>query len=300
MIGAVSLMFVCSCGEQSVSPQGSATGSTTVAKGAEVDTLPRKGKQVAALAPPKAVFGMIWFNTAENREYIFDGADWVPRDSSVDSFYAAKAKNAAKSVDLTQDEVCVDDDPACTPTGAHGKHAAFDCKVCHKVAGRLVFDKTGPAYGTSPAPSPSPAPAGTSPAPSPAPTFDATAKTCSNIACHAVKAGTFSYYFPGGDGEPVLNTVSYGGGAPKTTPSWYATGAIGCATCHDNPPSSGVWHSGFHGGQGPTGAYNQCQFCHPDATGSNGQGIAITNPTLHANGAINAQATFKSSCFGCH
>jgi hypothetical protein len=153
-----------------------------------------------------------------------------------------------------------------------------------------MFDKNGPAYGAG----------------LPAPTFDAVAKTCSNVACHAVKAGTFSYYFPGGDGEPVLNTVSYGGGTPKTTPSWYSIGAAACTACHDDPPRNGsngsnAWHSGYHGGQGPTGAYNQCQFCHPDASSpGNGIGDTITNATLHANGVINVQATFKSACFGCH
>jgi cytochrome c len=45
---------------------------------------------------------------------------------------------------------------------------------------------------------------------------------------------------------------------------------------------------------------NQCQFCHPDATGTNGQGTAITNPALHGNGVYNVQASFTSACFGCH
>jgi hypothetical protein len=191
---------------------------------------------------------------------------------------------------LTQDEVCVDGDPLCTPTGAHGKHGGYDCKVCHKVAGRLVFDKTGPAYGVG----------------YPTPAFDATAKTCSNVACHTVKPGTFSFYSIDGTGEAVLVTVNYGGGAPRPTPSWYATGAMACAACHDDPPRNGsdgsnVWHSGFHGGQGPTGARNQCQFCHPDASSpNNGIGDTITNATLHGNGAVNVQARFTSTCFGCH
>jgi hypothetical protein len=188
---------------------------------------------------------------------------------------------------LTPDEVCLDTDPLCTPTGAHAKHGAFACSACHKVAGRLSFDSAGPAYA-----------AGQS-----APRFDATAKTCSNVACHGVPAGTFSFYFPDGSGDPALNTVGYGG-ATQTTPSWYATGAT-CGACHGNPPrapdgSFYPWHSGQHGGQGPTGTYNQCQFCHPDATGANGQGTAITNPTLHANGTVNVQARFTSACFGCH
>ena len=186
---------------------------------------------------------------------------------------------------LTQDEACVDGDPACTPTGAHAKHGAFACTTCHKVAGRLSFDRNGPAYGAG----------------YPAPTFDATAKTCSNVACHTVPPGTFSYYFPGGDGEPVLNTVSYGGGAPRPTPSWYATGAVTCTACHDDPPRNYTWHSGQHANQGPTSTYNQCQLCHPDASSpGNGIGDTVTNPTLHGNGVVNVQARFTSYCFGCH
>lgn len=202
-----------------------------------------------------------------------------------------QAQAPAVQMSIAQADVdpCADPTgPTCTPTGAHAKHGSYACAVCHYVAGRLAFNPTGPAYGTG----------------FPAPAFNATAKTCSNVACHTVPPGTFSYYFPGGDGEPVLNTVNYGGGAPRPTPSWYATGAA-CAACHDNPPRNGsdgsnAWHSGYHGNQGPTGAYNQCQFCHPDATGSGGVGTAITNASLHANGTANVQARFTTACFGCH
>ena len=294
MIGAVSLMIISACGEQPVSPQVSTSnGTTTLAKGAEVNALPRNGKLAVAVAPPKAVFGMIWVNTTENREYIFDGTQWVPHDQSVDNFYAAKealAKSTGKTVALDTSEVCLDGDPACTPTGAHGKHGGFDCKVCHKVGGRLTFDKTGPAYKAG----------------NPAPTFNATTKTCSNVACHTVLPGTFSFYSVDGSGELVLVSVNYGSVIPKPTPSWYATGATGCTACHDDPPRNGsdgsnVWHSGVHGNQGPTGARNQCQFCHTDASSpGNGIGDTITNAALHANGTVNVQATFTSACFTCH
>jgi hypothetical protein len=129
---------------------------------------------------------------------------------------------------------------------------------------------------------------------------------CYSLSCHSIPAGlAFSYSFPGGDGNPVLNTVYTIGSASSITPSWYSTGILGCDACHDNPPRNGstgsnIWHSGNHGGQGPTGDRNQCQFCHPDAMGSNGQGTAITNPSLHVNGAINVQATYTNACFGCH
>lgn len=183
--------------------------------------------------------------------------------------------------------------PTCTPTGAHAKHGAFACAVCHYVAGRLAFQVGGPAYGS------------TWTSAQPRPYFDAVAKTCSNVACHSMQSGTFSYYFPDGDGNPALNVVTIYGSTGRTTPSWYATGATGCTGCHDNPPRNGssgsnVWHSGYHGNQPPSGAMNQCQLCHPDATGADGVGISITNPAMHANGVFNVQGRFGSTCFGCH
>jgi len=185
---------------------------------------------------------------------------------------------------LTADEVCVDGDTLCTPTGAHAKHGVFGCSVCHKVAGRLVFDRSGPAYGVG----------------LPAPTFDAVAKTCSNIGCHAVPQGTYSYWFPGGDGEPELITIAYGGPG-GTSPSWYASGGASCSACHGDPPRNGTWHSGRHGNQLPAGPLNQCQFCHPDASSpGNAVGDTITNPALHRNGVLDIQPKFTSGCFNCH
>jgi len=265
--------------------------------------LPLRGKLRQPVAPKNAVFGMIYINTRDNREYIFDGAQWVPHDYTVDEFYrqqesaqlqiakglspsgAPDAGTGAQPQFLPAGEVLPPGNCG-TGTGAHDKHGAFECQVCHYVGGVLCFDVNGPAVSPG----------------NPLPSFDATAKTCSNIACHGVPAGTFSYYFPGGDGEPVLNTVTYGGNTVPT-PSWYATG-LGCGACHPNPPRNGssgsnVWHSGYHAG-GPTTAPNQCQFCHPDASGTGGLGTTITNPTLHANGIVNVQATFRSTCFGCH
>lgn len=295
VLSAAALLFVSACGELSQTPQVLSEKNSTVAKEANSAYLPKRGKVRLAAPPSVAVFGMIYIDTANNREFIFDGAQWVPHDRSVDTFYSAKSTR--KSSALVQNEVCADGDPSCTPTGAHGGpatlpsgHFAYDCKVCHKVGGRLSFDRLGPAYSVG----------------KPAPAFDATTKTCSNIACHGVPSGTFSYYFPGGDGEPVLNTVNYGGSTTITTPSWYSTGNAACAACHGNPPINGtngsnVWHSGYHGNGGPTSPQNQCQFCHPDASSpSNDVGDTITNPSLHANGSVNVQAIFKSSCFGCH
>ena len=38
---------------------------------------------------------------------------------------------------------------------------------------------------------------------------------------------------------------------------------------------------------------NQCQFCHPDATGSGGVGTGITNQRFTANGVYNVQASLQ-------
>lgn len=178
---------------------------------------------------------------------------------------------------------------ACSPVAAHPKHAATLCATCHlcrgagdEASGGVVFNPAGPAVAPG----------------QPAPAFDGASKTCANVACHGVQPGTFSYYYPGGDGEPELVTVGYGG-APRPTPSWLATG-LGCDACHGNPPRNGTWHGGYHAGQGPTGAANQCQFCHPDATSTAGVGTAITNPALHGNRVVEVTARFRSSCFGCH
>lgn len=174
------------------------------------------------------------------------------------------------------------DGSTCQFTDAHPKHAAAACTTCHACVGVVEFDPAGAAVMPG----------------QPAPAYDASSKSCSSAACHGVAAGTYTYWFPDGTGEPALNTFPYGS-APKPTPSWLATG-IGCAGCHDNPPRNAVWHSGYHGGQGPTGDANQCQFCHPDATGANGVGTAITNPALHRDGAVLVQARFTSRCFRCH
>jgi len=280
-------VLLAGCGGES-SP--TASGRATAAAQQNAAGLPQQGKIVGTVAPAQAAFGMIFVNKQTGRQYIYDGAQWVPHDNTVDAFYAEQAKHKPRAL-LQQNEVSYDGDPDSVPTGAHGAagttpagHYSFGCKVCHKVAGRLVFDKNGPAYSTA----------------LPRPTFNATDKTCLNIACHTV-SGSFSYYkYDWGSESYNLVTLSYGA-APRPTPSWYATSA-GCTACHDDPPrTTGSWHSGYHGGQGPTGARNQCQFCHPDATSpGNGIGDTITNKSLHADGTVQVQATFTSDCFGCH
>ena len=175
-------------------------------------------------------------------------------------------------------------DGVCSPTGAHPKHAFTACKTCHACEGVVEFDPAGAAVAAG----------------LPGPIFDATTKSCANVACHGEPAGTYTYStWDWGLDEAVPVTVSYGGKL-RPTPSWSSTGAAGCTACHDNPPRNGVWHSGAHANQGATGAANQCQFCHPDATGSSAMGTGITSAVLHGNGRVDVQARFVSSCFGCH
>jgi hypothetical protein len=221
---------------------------------------------------------------------------------------------ATLALGLTQSEVCSGDLSACQPTGAHAKHSPT-CSVCHKVAGTLSFDPSGPAYNASYG----------------YPTFDAGAKTCTNVACHTVAPGTFSYYFPGNETDadgypiPVLKTVHYGGGAPPPTPSWYSTGA-GCTACHGNPPypstleGPDTWHSSFHANNQNVGSINPnaCELCHNStavpygtwvpvafsAVGADGKyhGFQI-NPAAtgqHANGTATVLGRFVSQCFNCH
>ncbi|RII29943.1 MAG: cytochrome C [Geobacter sp.] len=281
LTGAVAMLISSGCGNQSQTPVSATANDIAVNK----DGLPLSGKLQAPTPPAKAVFGMIYHNTNDGSDYIYDGRQWVPHDGSVDKFYmtAPSQKVAAAAVSM-----------ASLNGGAHDQHAAYDCEACHRVdwangLGLVWFDNpNSPAIGTG----------------MPAPVFNEANATCSNIACHSMPTGmTFSYYFPDGTGQPVLNTVNINSNPAAATPNWFSTGA-GCAACHGNPPVNGssgsnLWHSGQHATSIP-GA-NECQFCHPDASSpNNGIGDTITNQSLHANGVINVQATFKSACFSCH
>ena len=90
ILSAAVFLFVTSCGDHTKVSQESSDGTTTVAKDADLASLPARGKMRLAVPPAKAVFGMIYINTTNNREYIFDGAGWVPHDRSVETFYSAK------------------------------------------------------------------------------------------------------------------------------------------------------------------------------------------------------------------
>lgn len=224
---------------------------------------------------------------------------------------AERARTAVASSALTQSQV-LPTGPTCTPTGGHGKHGALanvTCKACHVCGGVLEFDPAGPAVAAG----------------KPLPSFDATSKTCSNVACHSVPAGTYAYTSYDWDADQLnYNTVPYGS-AGAETPAWNTSGgSTACTGCHGNPPQAPgggfyAWHSGFHGGQGPTGPYNQCQFCHPDVVGTGGvatgfntaaceftdritkKTVSVANcSTLHANGTLTIGPRFSSACFGCH
>jgi hypothetical protein len=309
--GVAGLLLVNNCGD---------TKTTDVSQqdtSASVD-----GKPMGpAKAPKKALFGQYYKDPATGRTWIYDGANWVPRDNTVDDYYKQLAASATMSKVLSSMST-TEVFPTCTAadaTGAHTKHSGFDCKVCHKVGGVLCFDPNGAAYS--------------SPTATILPSFDANTKTCSNVACHGVKAGTFSYYFPGnedndGDGYPdaELKTVHYGGTLAASTPSWYITpGTGGCTACHGNPPVNGSdgsnnWHSSFHANNqnvGPIGP-NACELCHNDPTkpyptytpialsavGTDGKvhgyQINAAAASQHANGTATVYAKFVSQCFNCH
>ena len=177
-------------------------------------------------------------------------SDINPQDPTIQIQHVARGPEQ-----LVQADFCDDAGIGCPPTGAHGAlavnfvsgHAGYECEECHYVGGRLALEpasRGGLAF---------------LPPPAARPYFDASSKTCSNVACHTVPAGTYTYSFPDGEGEPAPNTVPYGGGTPQPTPSWYTTGAS-CSACHVSPPVyNGVpysWHSGLHGG---SVANNNCQ-----------------------------------------
>jgi predicted CxxxxCH...CXXCH cytochrome family protein len=206
------------------------------------------------------------------------------------------ARTASRSGALVASEV-LPSGPVCTPTGAHAKHAGVQggCKTCHACGGVLQFDPAGPAVGAG----------------KPLPTFDATAKTCSNVACHAV-AGTFTYevYNWASDTYDLVSFPYGGSGGVGASPAWYSTSAStgSCGACHGMPPTYSTWHSGQHGYQYMYATTNACQTCHPDVSGllvySGGTltvtGLQLTNAAQHGNGSLDVTPRWNNQCFGCH
>jgi len=46
-----------------------------------------RGKTKGDVHPTEAVFGQIFVNTGNGREWIYDGVQWVPHDSTVEAYY---------------------------------------------------------------------------------------------------------------------------------------------------------------------------------------------------------------------
>ena len=46
-----------------------------------------RGKTRGNVFPTEAIFGQIFVNTKDGREWIFDGQQWVPHDNTVDAYY---------------------------------------------------------------------------------------------------------------------------------------------------------------------------------------------------------------------
>jgi predicted CxxxxCH...CXXCH cytochrome family protein len=195
---------------------------------------------------------------------------------------------------------------ASAQVGAHQKHLGATlsgpvaCAQCHPVpagfAGHPTLE-TDFAWGTlatgAIVPTASTDPRfGNFSAPT-SPTF--AGGSCSATYCHGDFAGDYTYVVIQSD-PPEETTVRYAGKA--AAPSWVG-GPMACDSCHGNPTRGlGVWHSGSHGY--PGNQYNDCQYCHPDAVGVNGVGTAITNPSLHVNGAVNLAPRFQDCSSNCH
>ena len=179
-------------------------------------------------------------------------------------------------------------------TGAHGAHVAanavaapFACSVCHV----MPADALSPGHVDAPLATVTWS--GLARAGGAAPLWNRSAATCSSTYCHGNYSGTYAYqvWDYGIDG-PITKYAPYAGS--NATPSWTG-GSATCDSCHGNPPrATGVWHSGHHMGG------NDCQLCHPDASGTGGIGTAITNVALHVNGSVDVQPIWKTSCTDCH
>lgn len=131
------------------------------------------------------------------------------------------------------------------------------------------------------------------------PTWNATAGSCAATYCHGNYSGVYTYWvYDWGSDTLEERTAPYAGKAATAT--WSGT-ALGCDACHGNPPAAtGLWHSGFHGSGHNGGAgYNACQYCHPDATSSEGTNL-VTVPAQHANGAVDLAPRWASDCLSCH
>jgi hypothetical protein len=274
LIAGVGLLVVSGC-----SGQDGAVAPADAARKIPAAKVPR-----LAAAPEAPRLMQVYFNTLNGREWIYDGVRWVPHDKTVDDLDASSDQ---KTPPRAQPGTAAS--TPFVPTGAHPKHHAYDCTVCHQIPGEPCFNPTGPAAS-----------------PGKTPSFDASTKTCSNVACHGAYSGTFTYTrWDWGIDDIETVTVPYASSG-GTAASWYTTGSTSnCAACHGNPPVAvNNWHSPTHAIFMATG--RKCEICHADATSAvvGGKTIGIAIPaayaTLHGNGAVTVQAKFSSQCFGCH
>jgi hypothetical protein len=65
-----------------------------------------KGKTSGMVFPTEAIFGQIFVDVSDGREWIFDGMQFVPHDDSVEDYYATLATIKKTPPNMT-----------CTPTG---------------------------------------------------------------------------------------------------------------------------------------------------------------------------------------
>jgi predicted CxxxxCH...CXXCH cytochrome family protein len=268
VLAGIGLLVVSGCASQ----EGEGARSAAVRK------VPRLS---AAPANPRMM--QVYFDTGNGREWIYDGVRWLPHDATIDDVEREPAQEGAgraqPSASLTV---------PFSPTGAHAKHRAFACAACHLVGGSPCLDPAGPAAAAG----------------KPPPGFDPVAKTCSNVACHGMYSGNYTYgRWDYGIDDVVYVTVPYSGSG-GTTPSWFSTGST-CTSCHGNPPApTGAWHSSTHATTMPTG--RNCEICHLSATsavvGGKVVGVAIkaAYASTHGDGVVNVQPKFTSKCFGCH
>ncbi|MBI5068372.1 MAG: hypothetical protein HZB56_09020 [Deltaproteobacteria bacterium] len=279
LLVGIGLLGISGCSRQDGPP---APPGSTVPAGKSVSTrrLPR-----LASAPTAPRLMQAYFNTVDGREWIYDGARWVPRDEGVDGRGDALVDRGAEGIGRSvQAALAV----PFSPSGAHARHRAYDCAACHLVGGSPCLDPTGPAAASG----------------KPSPAFDPAAKTCSNVSCHGAYSGTFTYTrWDYGLEEVEYVTVPYAGSGGAAG-NWYTPGST-CTSCHGNPPSpTTAWHSPIHASSLATG--RKCETCHPDAisavVGGSTVGVAInaTYAALHGNGIADVQARFTSKCFGCH
>lgn len=194
------------------------------------------------------------------------------------------------------------------PDILHTKHQSFmnDCKACHNLTNSFIASGTffkdsskGAFFPGGPNPAFTASGSWNSPKTN-------VAASCSNIACHNVPAGIYTYWiYDWGADDYVAVSVNYGG-MSSATALWQDNAATNCNSCHRIPPySANVWHSGLHSNNTIIGA-NNCELCHPNAKSNiapDGKTILsnyITAPSQHANGTLDVVAKFTSKCFGCH